>query len=388
MELDELLDLYRTALLDDVIPFWMRHAVDPDGGINSCISDDGRIISRDRWSWSQWRAVYVFSKLYRRIEARTEWLDTAKSICRFMTEHGPLPNGHWALQQDASGNVLRSYESIYADGFAIYGLTELAEATGEKSYADLALETFHAVESALRLPEPPPAWPYPIPAGCAAHAVSMIFSLVFHELALTTGDSEAERAALREHRRVMDVFLREDRGVVLEVIGADGSEAPAPIGTVVVPGHAIESMWFQMHIARDRGGAATTQRCVEAIRRHLELGWDPSCGGLLLAVDADGRNEVGWGFADHKLWWPHTEALYATLLAYEHCREDWCLEWHERVREYSWQHYPDTVHGEWRQKLDRQGRPFRGTVALPVKDPFHLPRALIYCIDVLQRLVA
>jgi len=43
-------------------------------------------------------------------------------------------------------------------------------------------------------------------------------------------------------------------------------------------------------------------------------------------------------------------------------------------------------HGEWTQRLDRQGRPFSETVALPVKDPFHLPRALIYCVNALQRL--
>ena len=46
-------------------------------------------------------------------------------------------------------------------------------------------------------------------------------------------------------------------------------------------------------------------------------------GGLLLAVDADGGKEVGWPWHDTKLWWPHTAALYVTLLAYEHSREGW-----------------------------------------------------------------
>ena len=96
---------------------------------------------------------------------------------------------------------------------------------------------------------------------------------------------------------------------------------------------------------------------------------------------------VGWPFADTKLWWPHTEALYATLLAHEHVREPWCLEWHERVREYCFAHYPVPGHGEWRQKLDRRGNPITDVVALPVKDPFHLPRALIYSLEVLGRLL-
>jgi N-acylglucosamine 2-epimerase len=140
-----------------------------------------------------------------------------------------------------------------------------------------------------------------------------------------------------------------------------------------------------MHIARPSDDGATLDRAVQAIRRHLEIGWDDEYEGLFLAVDADRRGDVAWPFHDTKLWWPHTEALYATLLAFEHCREPWCLDWHERIRRYSFDHYPHPQ-GEWIQKLDRQGRPITETVALPVKDPFHLPRALIYCLDVLARL--
>lgn len=80
MRLDELLELYRKTLLEDVIPFWLRHAIDENGGINTCIEDSGRLISRDRWNWSQWRAVWVYSKLYNTIEPRSEWLDVAKGL--------------------------------------------------------------------------------------------------------------------------------------------------------------------------------------------------------------------------------------------------------------------------------------------------------------------
>ena len=33
--------------------------------------------------------------------------------------------------------------------------------------------------------------------------------------------------------------------------------------------------------------------------------------------------------------------------------------------------------GEWRQRLDRAGQPVTELIALPVKDPFHLPRAAL-----------
>jgi len=388
MSLKDLLKLHRTTLLDDVMPFWMKHAIDTNGGINSCMSDEGKVLSRDRWGWSQWRAVYVFSKLYNCIEPRNEWLEVARGINSFVTQHGPPDYGHLPELMDGEGNVLRRYDSIYVDGFAIYGLVELWRATRDQGILDLAMQTFRKAEDALNAEIPPPADPFPISPGCISQGISMIFSLAYHELAEATGNESVRQAAQNHHKKVMDVFLRKDRDLVLERLREDGGEMDPPEGTAVVPGHAIESMWFQMHIARSAGDVHTLDRCIRAIRRHLELGWDEEYGGLLLAIDANGSSEIAWQLPDAKAWWPHTEALYATLLAYEHCDEDWCLEWHERIREYSWQHFPVEQYGEWRQKLDRQGNPIGHEIGLPVKDPFHLPRALIYCIDVLERLTA
>jgi N-acylglucosamine 2-epimerase len=82
----------------------------------------------------------------------------------------------------------------------------------------------------------------------------------------------------------------------------------------------------------------------------------------------------------------HTEALYALLLAYSITREQWCLDWFARVHEYSFAHFPVVEYGEWIQNLDRRGNKLDTPIALPVKDPFHLARALIYSIGVLQDL--
>ncbi len=386
MNFHDLLHFYRETLLKDVVPFWMRHAIDPNGGINTCIQDDGTLVSRDRWNWSQWRAVWVFSKLYNRIEKRRDWLDIAHGIYRFVTDHGPLPDGHWPLLLDGEGNLKKGYESLYVDGFTIYGLSEYFRATGDRQALQLALDTFEAVERALASTEPPPAFPYPIPAGRMPHGISMLFSLAYYELAATSGDERILRAALHHHRAVMETFLRKDRNVVLEWLTCDGTEVPPPEGTAVVPGHAIESMWFQILIAQSLDDQPVIDRALATIHHHLEIGWDPEYGGLFLGVDADGRPEVGWRFADTKIWWPHTEALYATLLAYELCGEEWCLDWYRRIHDYSFTHFPVKDHGEWTQKLDRRGNKITDLVGLPVKDPFHLPRALIYCIDVLERL--
>jgi N-acylglucosamine 2-epimerase len=169
-----------------------------------------------------------------------------------------------------------------------------------------------------------------------------------------------------------------------EFVKLDDSLCTAPPGRVVNPGHVIESMWFMLHLFQRENDRARIQQAIEAIQWHLELGWDDEYGGLFLARDAEGSFwEKKW---DMKIWWPHTEALYALLLAYSICKESWCLEWFQRVHDYAFSHFPVPEYGEWLQNLDRQGKPVNELIALPVKDPFHLARALIYSVGVLEQL--
>lgn len=376
-------------LVDSVIPFWLRHAVDESGGLNTCIRDDGTIINRDKYLWSQWRAVWVFSKLYNRIERNEQWLDLAKHIYQFTTKFGWDDEfGGWRLKLAHDGTVLQDCQSVYVDAFAIYGLIELAKATGWDEPIRLARQTADNVLVRLQWPHDRiPHEPYPIPRGARVHGIPMMFSLVLWELGQLLDEPRYRKAATEMSDDIFEHFYRPDRDLILERIAEDGSEYPAPLGAAVVPGHVIEDSWFQIHLARDRGDSERVQEACRLLKRHVAFGWDDVYGGLLMALDADGREEVGWNFPDTKIWWPHTEALYSLLLAFEQTRDTEFLDWYSKVHDYSFSHFPVAEHGEWTQNLDRQGKPITDTICLPVKDPFHLPRALIYCLDVLERLM-
>lgn len=381
-------------LTSQVLPFWFRHALDPAGGINTCIRDDGTLISRDKWLWSQWRAVWVFSKLHRGLRpASPDWLEAARAIAEFALRHGwDESEGGWRLLVGGDGGARRGCESIYVDGFAIYGLTEYALASGREEPLAWARKTADRILVRLQGPHDQiPHFPYPIPGGARVHGLPMMFSLILWELSRACGEPRYAEAALAMQEEIFRSFYRPEYDLLLERVAADGSPYPGPLGRAVVPGHVVEDMWFQIHIARDRGDSARIREACRLIRRHLEVGWDRDPrygGGILLAVDAQGGAEVGWKFPDLKLWWPHTEALYSLLLAHEHCGEPWCLQWYDAVHDYSFRHYPVSPWGEWRQKLKRDGTETTETVALPVKDPFHLPRALYYCIETLDRILA
>ena len=54
---------------------------------------------------------------------------------------------------------------------------------------------------------------------------------------------------------------------------------------------------------------------MEILDWSLELGWDKKYGGIRYFIDIEGRPPEHLE-RDMKLWWPHTEALYALLLAH------------------------------------------------------------------------
>ncbi len=386
VNLSELKTFLRRYLLENIVPFWERHAFSSQRpGIDTCMADDGTLLSTDRYLWSQLRATWTFSALYNRIERRAEWLDHARNLFEFTAAHGREPSsGRWCFRLSPEGRILTGPNSIYTDGFAILGYTEYYRASGDSRALDLALETFEQILPRLERWHEMQTAPYEIPPGMKAHGVSMIYSYVFGALAEVTPDPRVAEAAAFHCREVTDHYLRPDTGLIMEYIGLDNTTADTPEGRTVVPGHAIESAWFQIQQLEKRNDQERIDRMVRAIRRHFEVGWDEQDGGLLLGIDAQGKTPIYWKHHDTKLWWPATEAMVALLKAHTLCGEPWCLDYYRRIHNYAFTHYPVPEHGEWCQRLDRKGKPMTEVIALPVKDPFHLPRALILSINLLE----
>ncbi len=375
---------YRTLLLDNVVPFWLKHGIDREyGGVLSCMRDDGSIASGDKFIWSQARSVWTFSALYNRVEKRPEFLAAAENSIKFLLAHGRDRDGKWIYHADRQGRAIEGAISIYSDCFVIYGLSEYYRAVRDDSAMSICQEAFARVRRRIDEPNFQETAPYQLPLGWRCHGIPMIMTEITNELAQTTGDAGLEPLIDDYVARIMDHFVRPERRILLEFLTVDYTEAPPPAGTFVMPGHAIESMWFVMHVARRRGDRELIRRAAQVIRWHLELGWDAEYGGIFLSRDIEGHKPY-LPHSDKKIWWPHVEAIYATLLAHELTGEPWCLEWYERVSDWAWSHFPSSEFGEWYQRLTREGKPTTEVIALPVKDPFHLPRAAILIMQLME----
>ncbi len=306
--------------------------------------------------WSQTRALWTFSAACNRIEDRSEWREAADGLFRFCVDRCQNPTGDWNFVVDREGAIVRGPESIQTDAFAINALVEYARLTGKQESVDAARRTYAAVMRKLPHPGSYGTAPFPIPEGTKAHKVSMQFSLSFADLGKYLADPKILSAGLDLTDDVLYRYYRPERGAIVEYLSLNNRILPPPVGTYMDPGHGVETAWFQIENLRGRPEMEEDdrrERILEIVRCSFERGWDEEYGGLFLGVDIDGGKPY-LDNADSKIWYPHCEALCGALMAYELSREPWCLEWYCKIHNWSFSHFPDRVHGEWTQRLDRR----------------------------------
>ena len=118
-EIKKYKEQYYHTLVDEIIPYWLKHAIDESGAVNNCLNEDGSVISKERYIWSQGRALWTFSALYNRIEKKAEYLNVATGLFNYLLKTGRDENGKWLYRFDEHGNVLDKDISIYVDGFVL-----------------------------------------------------------------------------------------------------------------------------------------------------------------------------------------------------------------------------------------------------------------------------
>lgn len=414
MESGNLLDFYRDVVWNRTLPFWLK-AVDAEhGGVFTCYNNAGtERLSSDKFTWSQGRFVWLWSRVADQCRRGLlpgdpgPFLTQAEKTVQFLRRHAVLDNGNCAFLLTRTGERKESipgagYDtSFFADCFVILGLAEYARVGGDRDTLEFALTLFDRVCSRVERGELR-SEPYSIPPGCRSHSVPMILLNVAEELGEAlhrhghARTDEVRGRAERSAAEVMEVFLGEDLRM-REFVADDPKLAETLAVRHFNPGHAIECLWFVMATARRIGRRDWIERAAAAIRRSCELGWDREYGGLYRFVDADGGEPSGsrtgeayerlildtW---DMKLWWPHSESLYATLLAADWTGEPAMAEWYGLLHRYTFATFPhpDPAVGEWIQIRERTGRPQDKVVALPVKDPFHLLRNALLIVELLH----
>ena len=390
--LTEYRDLFQDILFNNVLPFWMEHGWDREnGGIYSYLDREGNRCSTVKSVWIQGRFMWLLSKLCNEYGLRDEWLDAASSCKSFILDHCFAPDGRMYFQVTGDGRPVRKRRYWFSESFFCIASAEYYRATGDAQSLQTARELYKNI---LAIYKDPAADPRSFPLKYEFTLSSLGPPMIMLNVTSIMRQCDPERAedydiGAREYiHAVTDRFYRPDLECALENTDPEGKFiGDTPMGRLVSPGHSLEAVWFLMDEASHYNDKGLMSKALDILDWSMELGWDKENGGIVYFTDILGFPPEQYEH-DMKLWWPQNEAAIAALKAYEATNDTKYFDWFDRITQYSFNHFADDVYGEWVGYLHKDN-----SKQLPMvkgnyfKGPFHLPRMLIVCGQVLERLI-
>ena len=380
-----LLATYRDGLLQDTLPFWMKHCIDREhGGFCFALDRDGTPLSADKFLWLHGRFVWLLSTLYQTVEPKAEWLELARHGLDFMRRYGFDVDGRMFFMVTQDGRPLRKRRYLFSEAFAVMALAAYANAAKDDEAAQQAGDLFRLMIRYIATPGLLEPKTNPQTRPLKGLALPMILIVVAQTLRDATNDPLCDEWIQRSIDEIERDFMKPEFEAVLETVGTHGEFYDNFDGRMVCPGHAIEAAWFILHEAKFRGNDPRLIRLgCTILDWSWRLGWDDQFGGLLYYCDVKWLPSAEY-WHDMKFWWPHNEAIIATLLAYAMTGDAKYRKWHRLAHDWAHTHVPDPEFGEWFGYLHRDGTVSTQLKGNTWKGPFHLPRMQWYCWQLLK----
>lgn len=393
MELEHFRQIIKNEL-DRSIDFWLKYSHDEQyGGFFTCLGRDGTVFDDLKYVWLQGRQVWLYCRLYRKVTRfhRPELLDAAKKGGEFLLQHAKVfPSSRkCAFVLTRNGLPVKVQRTIFSECFYTMAMDELWRVTGDPQYQKEAVDMMDQIICWVRedasglgrseMPGAPPVNTMAVPMML----LCLVDQLQEGNSEMVTKYSELDEwcvAQILQH-------VQRDGQVVLETVSVDGKELPGCQGRHQNPGHAIEAGWFLLQHAIRKQNLELKKTAIEKFMLlPFKSGWDDKNGGLFYFLDADGHcpTQLEWNM---KLWWPHSEALIAFLMAYHETKDPKLLDHFRTTFEYTFSHFTDAEHGEWYGYLNQKGEVVLTFKGGPFKGCFHVPRCLYMCEKLLDSLL-
>ena len=370
-------DSYRKDLVENIMPFWLKHGLDKvHGGVYTCVDRDGSLMDTTKSVWFQGRFGFISAFAYNNVEKNPEWLAASKSCIDFIEKYCFDQDGRMYFEVKEDGTPLRKRRYVFSESFAAIAMSEYALASGDRGYAEKALALFKQIQRFIATPGV--LEPKYLPAlEAQGHSITMILINTASRIRAVIEDPALERQIDDSLAALEKYFIHPEFKALLEMVGPNGEFIDTCNGRVINPGHCIETAWFILEEAKYRQwDKKLVDLALTILDWSWEWGWDKEFGGIINFRDC--RNLPCQDYSqDMKFWWPQTEAIIATLYAYQATGDEKYLEMHKRISDWTYAHFPDKECGEWYGYLHRGGtvaQPAKGNI---FKGPFHIPRMMI-----------
>ena len=146
--MENLKETMRDVLENNILSYWLTKVKDEEnGGFYGRVDGNDQVHPEaEKGAVMNARILWAFSAAYRVLK-KPEYLEAATRAKEYVRdyfldrEYGGI---YWSV--DYQGNPLDTKKQTYAIGFAIYGFSEYARATGDKEALDIAISLYHDIE--------------------------------------------------------------------------------------------------------------------------------------------------------------------------------------------------------------------------------------------------
>lgn len=384
------------VLQKNILRFWLDKMVDQKhGGFYGRIDGHEHLhADAEKGAILNARILWAFSAAYRVLGDKT-YLEAASRAKHYIIDHfiDPEYGGvYWSL--DCNGKPLDTKKQFYAIGFAIYGMSEYARATGDAEALKVAIDLYRCIEehaldheyngyieamtrdwqpiADMRLSELDAN--YPKSQNTHLHIIEPYTNLY------RVWKSDELKASLHN---LIDIFT--DRILNPETHHLDlffDMDWKRGAGALESYGHDIECSWLIHEAALVLGDAEVLKKVepiVEMVAKASEKGLNAD-GSMVHEANLD------TGYVDSDLhWWVQAETVVGFFNIYQYFGDESALQKAQHCWTYIKENLIDNENGEWHWSRRKDG-----TLNLDDdkagfwKCPYHNSRM---CLEIIERTV-
>lgn len=384
------------VLQKNILRFWLDKMVDQEhGGFYGRIDGHEHLhADAEKGAILNARILWAFSAAYRVLGDKT-YLEAASRAKHYIIDYfiDPEYGGvYWSL--DCNGKPLDTKKQFYAIGFAIYGMSEYARATGDAEALKVAIDLYRCIEehaldheyngyieamtrdwqpiADMRLSELDAN--YPKSQNTHLHIIEPYTNLY------RVWKSDELKASLHN---LIDIFT--NRILNPETHHLDlffDMDWKRGAGALESYGHDIECSWLIHEAALVLGDAEVLKKVepiVEMVAKASEKGLNAD-GSMVHEANLD------TGYVDSDLhWWVQAEAVVGFFNIYQYFGDESALQKAQHCWTYIKENLIDNENGEWHWSRRKDG-----TLNLDDdkagfwKCPYHNSRM---CLEIIERTV-
>ena len=381
---DEVLEVLEHNILN-----WWLTLEDPHGGFFGEADGTGETVyDAPRGVILNARIIWSFSAAYRALR-KPEYLKAAVHAKDWFLRHCcDAANGgvYWSVT--AAGAPLDDKKQLYAQGFAIYGLSELYKVSPEEETLQAAVNLFRVVESKFRDAE----------NGGYIEALSRDFSPL-EDMSLSAHDINADKT-MNSHLHILEAYANlyqvwpdpELKRAVEDLLDIVCGKIMGPGGHLrlyfrrdwsVLPGgisygHDIETSWLALECASTLGDQAVIDRVRPASLLMGKAGNEGfrADGSMMYEKLEDGTLDLS------RQWWVLAESVVGNLWLWKYHGDSQGLDRALSAWAYIRDNVVDWDNGEWFWGVHPDGTPDKDSPKAGFwKCPYHNTRM---CLQVLE----